>query len=100
MKFIILYLILDIIFTQMYKKATFKMEKAGALTILLEWIGCLFCLLLIPFFQWKLPNDILVYFFLFLASFNVSVRISNIDLCVSNPKSYVPFGPLCPSLVP
>ena len=54
-------------FTQMYKKATFKMEKAGALTILLEWIGCLFCLLLIPFFQWKLPNDILVYFFLFLA---------------------------------
>lgn len=67
MKFIILYLILDIMFTQMYKKATFKMEKAGALTILLEWIGCLFCLLLIPFFQWKLPNDIHVYFFLFLA---------------------------------
>ena len=38
--------------------------------------------------------------YLLLASFKVSQSISNIDLCVSNPKSYVPLGPVCPSLVP
>ena len=38
--------------------------------------------------------------YFFSASFKPSHNSSNKHLCESNPISNVPFGPLCPSLVP
>lgn len=65
--FIILYLILDVLFNHFYKLSTKKMHKAGALTILIETLAALVCLLFIPFFEIKFPTDLKVYLLLFLA---------------------------------
>lgn len=65
--FIILYLILDVLFNHFYKLSTKKMQKAGALTILIETLAALVCLLFIPFFEIKFPTDLKVYLLLFLA---------------------------------
>lgn len=62
--FVILYLIFAVIFNQSYKVATKSLTKPGALTILLEVIGSLSILLLIPFFEIKFPTDPKVYLFL------------------------------------
>ena len=43
------------------------MNKSSALTILVQIISSLFCLIFIPFFKIKYPSDIKVYIFLFLA---------------------------------
>ncbi len=55
------YLILATIFTQFYKIATKTLKKAGALTILLQLIAGLSALLLCPFFEFKLPTNVMVY---------------------------------------
>ncbi len=65
--YIIAYLILGVIFDQGYKVATKSLKNAGALTILLEFIGTVAVLLAIPFFEIKLPADPKVYIFLVLA---------------------------------
>lgn len=65
--YIILYLILGVIFDQGYKVATKSLKNAGALTILLEFIGTVAVLLAIPFFEIKFPTDPKVYIFLILA---------------------------------
>lgn len=65
--FIILYLVLELLFTQSYKLATKGMENAGALTILIETLAAFFCLLFIPFFEIKFPTDLTIYLLLFLA---------------------------------
>lgn len=56
-----LYLILSTTFTQFYKIATKKLTKAGALTVLLEFMAGIIVLLLCPFFEIKFPTDIKVY---------------------------------------
>ncbi len=65
--YLILYLILGVIFDQGYKVATKSLKNAGALTILLEFIGTVAVLFAIPFFEIKLPTDPKVYIFLVLA---------------------------------
>lgn len=65
--YIIAYLILGVIFDQGYKVATKSLKNAGALTILLEFIGTVAVLFAIPFFEMKLPTDPKVYIFLVLA---------------------------------
>ena len=62
--FVILYLIFYVVFNQTYKVATKTLTKPGALTILLQLIGSLSILLLIPLFEMKLPNDPKIYLFL------------------------------------
>lgn len=57
----ILYLITAVIFAQSFKKANRKMKNASLLTILLELTTALFALLLIPLFEFKLPNNPMIY---------------------------------------
>lgn len=64
---LILYLILYVVFTQAYKVVTKKNKNDGALTILLQFLGGIFVLLFIPFFEIKFPTDIKVWAFLGLA---------------------------------
>lgn len=61
---VILYLIFYVIFNQTYKVATKSLTKPGSLTILLEIIASLIVLLLIPFFEMKLPQDPKIYLLL------------------------------------
>lgn len=65
--YLIAYLILGVIFDQSYKVATRNLKNAGALTILLEFIGTITVLFAIPFFEMKFPTDPKVYIFLTLA---------------------------------
>ena len=64
---VIIYLIFAVIFNQGYKSITKNMKNAGALTVLMEGIAGLFCLLLIPLFELKIPENSFVYLFLGLA---------------------------------
>lgn len=59
-----LYLILATVFTQFFKIATKTLKRAGALTILLQLIAGLSALVLCPFFEFKLPTDVMVYIML------------------------------------
>ena len=76
--FVILYLIFYVVFNQTYKVATKSLTKPGALTILLQLIGSLLILLLIPFFEMKLPNDPKTYLFLGLSIifYTISDRVN------------------------
>lgn len=58
---VVLYLILMTSFTQFYKIATKSLKSAGALTMLLQILGGLTVLLLLPFFEFKLPADPKIY---------------------------------------
>ena len=76
--FVILYLIFYVVFNQTYKVATKTLTKPGALTILLQLIGSLSILLLIPLFEMKLPNDPKIYLFLGLSIifYTISDRVN------------------------
>lgn len=65
--YIFLYILFFSIFNQSYKVATQRMQKSGPLTVLIQSIGSIFCLLFIPCFSVKFPTDKMVYLFLFLA---------------------------------
>lgn len=62
--YVMLYLIVITIFTQFYKEATKKIQKTGALTVLLEMIGGLAALVLCLFFEIRFPTDIRIYIML------------------------------------
>lgn len=62
--YVILYLIVITIFTQFYKEATKKIQKTGALTILLEVIGGLTALVFSLFFEIRFPTDVRIYIML------------------------------------
>lgn len=64
---IVLYLIGIVIFFQSYKLAVKNTQKDGAATVLLQIIGGLSILFLVPFLPLKFPTDIRVYLFLILA---------------------------------
>lgn len=64
---VILYLIFAVAFNQSYKLVTKSMKNAGALTVLMEGLGGIFCLLFIPLFDIKFPTNPYVYLFLGLA---------------------------------
>lgn len=59
--YVILYLIAKTVFIQFYKMATKKIQKTGALTVLLDMIGGLTALVLSPFFEIRFPTDIQIY---------------------------------------
>lgn len=65
--YIIIYLIVSTIFNQGYKFVTKSMNNSGALTILIQIISSLTCILIIPLFEIKFPSNYKVYIFLFLA---------------------------------
>lgn len=65
--FVILYLIFSVIFNQTYKIATKSLTKPGALTMILQMIGSLFILLMIPLFEIKFPTEPKIYLFLALS---------------------------------
>lgn len=58
---VIIYLIAVVTFTQTYKKATGKVKKEGALTVLLEGLTGIIMLIGIPFCEMKWPTDGKVY---------------------------------------
>lgn len=62
--YVVMYLILGTLFTQFYKIATKKMQKTGALTILLQLMAGCVVLFLCPFFEFKFPTDIRIYLML------------------------------------
>lgn len=62
-----LYLVFATVFTQFYKITTKTLTKAGALTVLLEFMAGIIILMLCPFFEMKFPTDISVYISLGLA---------------------------------
>lgn len=76
--FVILYLIFYVVFNQTYKVATKSLTKPGALTILLQLIGSLSILLLIPFYEMKLPAEPKIYLFLGLSIifYTISDRVN------------------------
>lgn len=64
---VILYLCISVIFNLTYKVTTKSLTKAGSLTVLLQLIGALCALIMMPFFEMKFPTDIKVYIFLGIA---------------------------------
>ena len=76
--FVILYLVFYVIFNQSYKVATKTLTKPGALTILLQLIASLSILLVIPFFEMKMPGDPKIYLFLGLSIifYTISDRVN------------------------
>ena len=64
---LIAYLIIYILFTQMYKVATKNSKNDGALTILLQILGGICVLLFVPFFKLQFPTEISTYIFLGIA---------------------------------
>ena len=76
--FVILYLILVVIYNQIYKISTKRLTKPGALIVLLQIIGALAVLLVSPLFEIKFPTDIKVYMFLGLALifYSISDRLN------------------------
>lgn len=65
--FVLLYLVLATVFTQLYKVTTKTLKNAGALTIILQLTAGVITLLLCPFFEFKFPADIKVYIMLGIA---------------------------------
>lgn len=65
--YIIIYLIVSVIFNQGYKIVTKNMVRDGAMTILIQIISSIVCILMIPLYEFSLPTDYKVYIFLFLA---------------------------------
>lgn len=62
--YVILYLIMITLFTQFYKQATKKIQKIGALTVLIQIIGGLIAFILCLFFEIRFPTDIRIYIIL------------------------------------
>jgi drug/metabolite transporter (DMT)-like permease len=65
--FIALYLVLETLYNQNYKKATKNVKNNGALTVLLELIGGFSVLILCPLMGWDFPSDYKIWVFLVLA---------------------------------
>ncbi len=65
--YITIFLISSLLFARYYKVASQKSKKDGALTVLLEQIAGVFCILLIPLFEFKISQDIRVYILLLLS---------------------------------
>lgn len=65
--YVLLYLVLATVFTQLYKVSTKTLKNAGALTILLQLTAGVTALLLCPFFEFQFPTDIKVYIMLGIA---------------------------------
>lgn len=64
---VLLHLIFNTAYNQSYKVLTKKMNHPGALTVLIELVGAVVCLLMMPFFETKWPTQPAVYLFLGLA---------------------------------
>ena len=60
---IILYLLLEVVFSQFYRLSAKNAKKDGPLTIILQVIAAGCVLLFSPFFEFKFPTDIKVYIF-------------------------------------
>ena len=52
---------------QFYKLTTRTMKNAAAQTVGIQSVAALSCLVLVPFFEWRLPSEPLVYLFLTLS---------------------------------
>ena len=65
--YIITYLIISVLFNQTYKIVTKSIKNDGAMTILIQLIASIICVIMIPLFKIKFPNDYKVYIFLFIA---------------------------------
>jgi len=52
---------------QFYKLTTRTMKNAAAQTVGLQLVAALSCLILVPFFEWKMPSEPIVYFLLTLS---------------------------------
>ena len=67
MAIMIIYVVLGTCFDQFYKLTTKTMKNAAAQTIGLQIVAGLSCLLFLPFFEFRLPSNPWVYFFLLLS---------------------------------
>lgn len=76
--FIVIYIILTVTFTQLYKIVTKTSKNAGALTVLIQFFAGTSALLLCPLFKFTLPTNWKVYLFLGIACifYAISDRIN------------------------
>ena len=65
--YVIICLITAVIFNQGYKLIAKRGTNDGALTILIQIISSIVCIILMPLFKFKFTTDIKVYIFLFIA---------------------------------
>ena len=65
--YLVLYILLTTCFTQFYKLTTKTMKNAAAQTVGLQFVAGLSCLLFLPFFSFRFPENPWVYFFLCLS---------------------------------
>lgn len=61
---VIIHLIIYCIFTQTFRLLAKNTKNEGALTILLQLFGGLSILFFVPFFPWKISNNINIYIML------------------------------------
>jgi len=65
--YIVCYLIITVIFNQSYKIVAKKSINDGVLTVLIQSISVITCIVLLPLFQYKFPTDFKVYLLLFIS---------------------------------
>lgn len=65
--FVALYLIASVIYNQSFKVTTRTMQSDGAMMVLLNGLAAVFCIMLVPFFEWKFTSDVIVYLLLCVA---------------------------------
>ena len=65
--YIVLFLFFSCIFTQGYKLLTKKLISEGSLTVILQFIGSIFILIISLFFKYKFPSNIKIYLLLFIS---------------------------------
>lgn len=65
--FVVFYLVCSVTYNQCYKVTTKSMKSDAAMMVLANSLAGFFCLFLVPFFEWKFSNDIIVYLLLGLA---------------------------------
>ncbi len=62
--FVGVYLVVSVIYNQCFKVTTKTMKKDAAMMVLLNGLAAIFCLVLVPMFEWKWSSDVLVYLLL------------------------------------
>ena len=88
--FIILYLIASVIYNQCFKITTKTMKSDGAMTVLLNVLAAVFCLIMIPLFEWKITSDVFVYILLGIAIifYTIKDRLTTTVMSGVDPSTF------------
>ena len=89
--YVILYIVFTILFNQNYKICTKYMKSSVSLTILLELIASIVCIVLIPLFKFRFSKNISVYIFIFIAIifYTLHNRLSTVSRSGLESSTYI-----------